>query len=345
MGLVSLIKQAVTKHSSPYTPEGLHHFYKSWDGEKARIHLRVSPDGCSTLIVNANQIYHLNPTASLMAFGYLNEQPERATIQRLVRSFDVPQQTIVNDYAKFCRDLDALIRPGGACPVCDLELEINAPFSNRPLAPYRMDLALTYRCNNDCSHCYNVSTRDDPELDTQQWMKILDKLWEAGIPHIVFTGGEPTLREDLPDLIAYAESKGMITGVNTNGRRLSDPDFVQRLVGAGLDHIQITLESHDAGIHDRMVMRKGAWKQTVAGIRNVLRTPLYVMTNTTMLADNARTLAETLDFLAELGVPTVGLNALIYSGRGSTVGTGLKNPNSQIYFLLLGPRQMRLIKG
>ena len=66
---------------------------------------------------------------------------------------------------------------------------------------------------------------------------------------------------------------------------------------AGLDHVQITLESHDAAIHDQMVRSHGAWQQTVRGLRNVLETPLYVMTNTTMLHDNAPSLGQTLDFL------------------------------------------------
>jgi len=108
-------------------------------------------------------------------------------------------------------------------------------------------------------------------------------------------------------------------------------------VKAGLDHVQITLESHDPQVHDSMVHASGAWKQTVAGIRNVLETPLYVMTNTTMLASNRSTLAQTLDFLAEIGVPTVGLNALIYSGRGLTVNSGL--PESDLHDLLSQARQ------
>ena len=66
-------------------------------------------------------------------------------------------------------------------------------------------------------------------------------------------------------MIAYAESLGVITGLNTNGRKLADPAFVQSLVDAGLDHVQITLESHDPAIHDLMVASKGAWEETVAG--------------------------------------------------------------------------------
>ncbi|MCE5206742.1 MAG: radical SAM protein [Chloroflexi bacterium] len=213
------------------------------------------------------------------------------------------------------------------------------PFSKTDLtAPYRMDLALTYRCNNDCHHCYNPLHRQRNELDTAGWKAVIDELWKAGIPHIIFTGGEPTLRSDLPELIAHAEHNGQITGINTNGRRLQDPQYVQQLVDAGLDHIQITLESHDAQIHDAMVNHPGAWQETTAGIRNALATRLYVMTNTTLLTNNYSLLRETLQFLADLGVKRVGLNALIYSGQGETVGTGLREEN--LPDLLVCARQM-----
>jgi len=187
-----------------------------------------------------------------------------------------------------------------------------------------MDLAITYRCQNNCAHCYNARPRQYPELTTHQWFDVLDKLWEIGIPHIVFTGGEPTLREDLPELIAHAEKNGQISGINTNGRKLKDPAYLAELVDAGLDHVQITLESHRADIHDGMVRLPGAWEETSAGIKNAVASRLYVMTNTTLLQANSPYLSDTLIFLGELGVPTIGLNALIYSGKGETVGTGLR---------------------
>jgi radical SAM protein with 4Fe4S-binding SPASM domain len=109
----------------------------------------------------------------------------------------------------------------------------------------------------------------------------------------------------------------------SNGRRLSDARFVQRLAEAGLDHVQITLESCREDVHDRMVVARGAWRQTVAGIRNSLESGLFVMTNTTLLADNAEHIGETVEFVARLGVPTVGCNALIHAGRGAQVGSGL----------------------
>ncbi len=304
-------------------PAGLYHYTRHWKDERSRVHLRLDQDGSGLLLVNASRVMHLNPTAAFMAYLCLQEVPKEQAIQTIRSAYHVSQAQAARDYDTLVFQVNELVRPDGACPVCDLELETTPPFSARPSAPYRMDLAITYRCNNDCAHCYNDRPRTFPEASTSDWKLILDKVWEIGIPHVVFTGGEPTLRNDLPELVAHAEHNGMVAGLNTNARRLRDPRFLDSLVQAGLDHVQITLESHDEAVHDHMVKSKGAWKQTVAGLKNALETPLYVMTNTTMLAANSPSLAQTLEFLAELGVPTIGLNALIYSGRGSSVGTGL----------------------
>jgi len=302
---------------------GLYHYKREGDGFKSRVHLRIDPDGHGTLIINANQVTHLNLSAALMAYLVLEGTNESEAIRSIKNAFKVSQDQALSDFIHFNETLEDLIHPN-FCPVCSIEdLEISAPFSSRPSAPYRMDLALTYRCNNDCAHCYNGRSRNFPELSTEKWKGILDHLWDLGIPHIVFTGGEPTLRDDLPELVAHAEKNGQITGLNTNARRLSDKTFLSSLLKSGLDHVQITVESHNHEVHDKMVSRKGAWQQTITGLRNVLDSPLYAMTNTTMLRSNCSDLGATLDFLAEEGVPTIGLNALIYSGKGLNVGTGL----------------------
>jgi radical SAM protein with 4Fe4S-binding SPASM domain len=311
---------------------GLYHFTRSEPGEKSRIHLRIEADQNSILLINANRIVHLNPTATLMAYLVLQQTDVNQVIKTVTRVYQVSKSDVNNDYAQFVRQFHELIRPDGACPIHDMNLEVIAPFSKCPSAPYRMDLALTYRCNNDCAHCYNARPRDYPELATDEWKYIINKLWGLGIPHIIFTGGEPTLRNDLPELIAYAERNGQITGINTNGRRLSDKSYVDELVAAGLDHVQITLESHDPAVHNQMVNSSSAWGQTVHGLRNVLESSLYVMTHTTMLRNNAPYIKETLYFLADEGVPTVGLNALIYSGRGLNVDSGL--PEKELFPLL-----------
>ncbi len=302
---------------------GIYHFTRREQGETSKIHLRIDADQHAILMVNANRILHLNPVAAFMAYLLLNDIPENQALKALSRNYQVLKTQLYNDYAQFAVNFGELIRPNGACPIHDLALETIPPFSVHPSAPYRMDLAITYRCNNDCSHCYNARPRSFPELSTIDWMAIIDKLWEQGIPHVVFTGGEPTLRTDLPELVAHAEQNGQITGINTNGRRLGDKRYIQELVHAGLDHVQITLESHDPIIHNAMVNADRAWQQTVTGLQNALESQLYVMTNTTMLRQNSPELLQTLKFLAQIGVPTVGLNALIYAGRGLEIDSGI----------------------
>ncbi|MBI9051818.1 MAG: radical SAM protein [Anaerolineaceae bacterium] len=301
---------------------GLYHFIHSVDGYDHHAHLRIEKNGNAVLFVDANSIIYLNATAAFIAYWHLNHKSKDEILKGLDSIF-VDQQEMESDYQQTVQRINALIHPEDQCPVCDLDLDLALPFSNDPIAPYRMDLAITYRCNNQCAHCYNARSRTFPELPTDQWKLILDRIWNIGIPHVVFTGGEPTLRKDLPELIAYAQSIGLITGLNTNGRKFQNTDFVSQLVDAGLDHVQITFESHDAAIHDEMVCSQGAWQETIAGIRNAVESSLFLMTNTTMLNNNSGTLQETLHMLGELNVPTVGLNALIYSGSGLDVQSGI----------------------
>lgn len=326
---------------------GLYRFLHSGPDETSKIHLRIDKDQSAVLLVNASRILHLNPVAGFMAFLALHYVPDDRACKAISRVYEINKHQLHNDYAQFTNQLAELIKPDGPCPIHDLGLDTIPPFSVRPSAPYRMDLALTYRCNNDCLHCYNARPRNFPEISTQQWKDILDRLWDQGIPHVVFTGGEPTLRADLPDLIAHAEQNGQITGLNTNGRRLSDRQYLQELVQAGLDHVQITLESHDPHIHNLMVKAAHAWEQTVAGIGNALESSLYVMTNTTMLRQNSSGLEQTLEFLSTLGVPTVGLNALIYAGKGLDIDAGIPEadllPLLEIARRVTGAHQQRLI--
>jgi radical SAM protein with 4Fe4S-binding SPASM domain len=319
-----VIPKILVRKDAMRPPEpGLRSYEITWDGGRAQVHLRTEPDGDAVLLVNADRVVRLNATAALMAWLILEKTDQAKAIQWLRRRFRVDPAQLASDYAQLDDQIQGLMHPDEVCLIHDLDLEVVPPFDRPPSAPYRMDLAVTYRCNNDCPHCYNARARTFPEIATEGWYAIIDKLWDVGVPHICFTGGEATLRDDLPELIRRSKELGQITGLLTNGRRLSDRAYTERLVEAGLDHIQFTLESRSAEVHDRMVARHGAWKQTVAGIRNALDAGLFVMTNTTLLAENSADIGGTIDFLAELGVPTAGFNALIYSGHGASVGTGL----------------------
>jgi len=326
MSLLDRLRETLAGPQS--LPPGLHAYERRDEsGGRVRLHLRVEPDGRGLLLINAAYVLHLNQTAVEYARLVLEEVPEEAAVRRICRRYRVDADTAQADFRHMSAQLDHLMHTEeGTCPIIGLDLERVDPFSMALAAPYRMDLALTYRCNNACPHCYVARATDYPEMDTAAWKAVLDRVWEVSIPHVCFTGGEATLRVDLVELVGYAEGLGLVTGLLTNGRRLSDPAYVHALVAAGLDHVQITLESHDEAVHDGMVAAPGAWRQTVQGVRNAVAAGLYTTTNTTLTHDNVKVagVADMVAFIASLGVPTFACNSLIYAGRGTTVGTGFR---------------------
>jgi radical SAM protein with 4Fe4S-binding SPASM domain len=316
----------------PYQPlePGIYHYQTPPDAQQQfRLHLRVEKDGLGVLLINATRVLHLNQTATEHAALILREKTAEEAALEIARRYNVSRETARADFEQLQQALWSLAQAGEEiCPVTYLDVNRIEPQSAELSAPYRMDLALTYRCQNDCPHCYVERSKDFPEMTTAQWKAVIDRCWELGIPHLTFTGGEATLRPDLVELVQYAEDVGLVTGLQTNGRLLRDRAFLDELLVAGLDHIQITLESYDAAIHDRMVGVEGAWQETVEGIKTVVDADVYMMTNTTMTTENVGGIEETIAFAASLGVPTFGCNSLIYSGSAVAVGSGI--PESEL---------------
>ncbi len=194
-----------------------------------------------------------------------------------------------------------------------------APFMQ---APHRMDLMVSamttengsWHCNQKCVHCYAAgqTLSGERELSTADWKKILDICRTSGIPQVTFTGGEPTMREDLPELIEYA--RWFISRLNTNGIRLT-PEYCEKLRRAELDSVQITFYSEDPAIHNRLV-GASRYEDTLAGIRNALEAGLSVSINTPLCILN-RDYVKTLQLLHDLGVIYVTCSGLITTGSAA----------------------------
>ncbi|MBR6151861.1 MAG: radical SAM protein [Lachnospiraceae bacterium] len=188
-------------------------------------------------------------------------------------------------------------------------------------APHRMDLMVSamtregkWHCNQNCVHCYAAGQNQssEEELSTEQWKQILDKCRAVGIPQVTFTGGEPTMREDLFELIDYA--KWFITRLNTNGIKLTK-EYCEQLKKASLDSAQITFYSCDEEIHNQLV---GApkYQETVAGIENALAAGINLSINTPLCTLN-RDYVKTLEFLHEKGVLYVTCSGVITTGNAA----------------------------
>ena len=180
------------------------------------------------------------------------------------RIYHIPRTRALKDYTETIDKVELLITRDDICPISFFDVDKIDPFQTPVSAPYRMDLALTYRCNIDCSHCYNQRKESPGTGNRRLEDDHPNKIWDIGIPHVAFTGGEPTLREDLVELVTYAEDIGLITGLLTNGVRLADEAYVGRLKDAGLDYVQVTIESPEEAIHNRMV-KSDSFRQDRSG--------------------------------------------------------------------------------
>jgi radical SAM protein with 4Fe4S-binding SPASM domain len=282
------------------------------------LQLRIEQSGQGVMVINANNVLHLNHTATAFAYYFMQGLPQKEALTKIRRMYRVNADTAKADYEKLVYTISTLAQTQKIDPVTFLEIEKEEPFTYQYSAPLRMDLALTFRCQNDCVHCYAGGPHETTELTTVQWKSVIDKLSEIGVFILTFTGGEPTLREDLPELLLYAQNKGMVTGLISNGQILNDKAFVGVLENSGLDFVQITLESHKPQIHDLMTGKKGSWKETVKGIQNAVQSEIYVSTNTTLSKHNAADFLTTIDYIKGLGVDAFGCNSLIYSGKASS---------------------------
>ncbi len=195
-------------------------------------------------------------------------------------------------------------------------------------APHRMDLMVSamekegrWNCNQRCVHCYAAGQKGgiEEEISTEDWKKIIDKCREICIPQLTFTGGEPTMRKDLIELVDYA--KWFVTRLNTNGILLTK-EYCEELKRVSLDSMQITFYSYDEEKHNSLV---GApmYQKTVDGIKNAINAGISVSINTPLCTTN-RDYVKTLEFLHSLGVIYVTCSGLI------TTGNAEKEPSEKL---------------
>ena len=288
-------------------------------GGARRVHLRIHADGSGLLLVDVTDAIHLNCTATLLAKAALDGLPQVDAVKMLRRRFrDLHVERAGADADSIYALVLHLKTTDDNCPTCGLREVQSAPVFSTPVAaPYKADLALTYGCNNACRHCYNEASgkASDQPLTFSQWQSVLDKLAEIGVPHVIFTGGEPTLAPWLAELVETTEKLGLISGLNTNGRRLAEPAFAERLKSAGLDHVQITLESDRPEVHNAMTAAE-SFAETVSGVRRAISAGLHTITNTTLTRQNVDHAREIVDFVHDLGLKTFAMNGMIFSGRG-----------------------------
>jgi len=177
----------------------------------------------------------------------------------------------------------------------------------------------TNACNMYCDHCYrDAGSKAAEELTTAEAKTMLEQIARAGFKIMIFSGGEPLLRPDLLELVAYANKLSLKPVFGTNGTLLTSKT-VSELKEAGARGMGISLDSLDSEKHDSLRRKPGAWQGAVQGMRNCRQMGLPFQLHTTVMEWNSSELEELTDFAVQEGAQAHHIFFLVPTGRAVSI--------------------------
>lgn len=265
------------------------------------------------LIKIPNEAYKLNPEGLKILKTMLSGR----SIYCIIDKFPDRNKAAEDIHYFFC-DLMALLK--GCYNEHDNRLAIEKipftlPFNTLPVLS---EIAVTYRCNLACKFCYAScgcrKSKALKEMSTKQIKQTLSIIKnDAKVPSVSFTGGEPVLREDLPELIKFAKSEKMWTNLITNGTLITEK-LASELKEAGLDSSQVSIEAGNRGLHNSIVQNPEAFNKTIQGVTSLIKAGVRVHTNTTISGLNKNNLMDILKLVKDLGLNKFSMNMLMPEG-------------------------------
>ena len=289
----------------------------------------------SIVILNGKDILPINLSWTILLAIFIKEvnkfKGNEITKEQLEKIVEDTTEQISKIYPKidnkiFKGDLDRILSvfidiSEGKEPTEQIGQLSIGQYADKMQAPHRMDLMVSsmakegkWNCNQKCLHCYAAGQENagKDELSTQEWKDVIDKCRKVCIPQLTFTGGEPTIRKDLVELIDY--SKWFITRLNTNGVLLTE-ELCKKLYDANLDSVQVTFYSSSSEEHNKLVGANN-FEKTVQGIKNAINAQIPISINTPLCSIN-KNYVETLKYLHELGIKYVSCSGLIITGNAT----------------------------
>lgn len=191
------------------------------------------------------------------------------------------------------------------------DLRYQKPDSFGPIVVYNC----TARCNLRCLHCYSYSEAEcaGTELSTDQAKKMLSQLTGVNCPVILFSGGEPLLREDLFELLAEAKQLELRTVISSNGT-LIDSAAAGQLANVGVSYVGVSIDGKEA-FHDKFRQVSGSFKAAIKGIENCQKAGIKTGLRFTIIKANAEQIPAVFDIAASNDVKRICFYHLIRSGR------------------------------
>ncbi|MFH1510414.1 MAG: radical SAM protein [Candidatus Woesearchaeota archaeon] len=186
----------------------------------------------------------------------------------------------------------------------------------------RADVKIGFVCNNNCRFCVQAHKKQFGNRPLSDIKKDLE-LARNNCEEVVFTGGEPTIRSDILDLVRFAKSLGYTQiQIQSNGRRFAYPGFCRQIIASGATEFAPALHGHSPKLHDFLTGSTGSFDQTVAGIKNLKSLGQRVITNTVIVKPNYRYAENIAELLVSLRVDQYQL-AFVHP-----IGHAMKNYDS-----------------
>lgn len=293
--------------------------------DRVRPHFEVREED-ALLIVLPNRAVKLNPTA----VAILGQLKRGASIDEVLAPLGETTDRRA-DVWYFLRDFHSLLSGClGEGRGRKAVRRVPHPRSFNKL-PVLSEVALTYRCNLRCAFCYascgcrmpaggHRADSSSGEMTTRDVIRVLEIIRrDARVPSVSFTGGEPTLRPDLEELVAAAVARGLRVNLITNAALLAGADRAHRLRAAGLHSAQVSLEGPGPQVHERLTGVPGSFDRTLDGLKALRQAGVHVHTNTTLNSANEESIEAIIRLIADLGLERLSMNLIIPAGSASVL--------------------------
>lgn len=181
--------------------------------------------------------------------------------------------------------------------------------------PMGMLAELSHRCPQRCVYCSNPLelTRKSEELATDDWKRVLEQAAALGVIHVHLSGGEPTVRRDLEELVTHCVELGLYTNLITSGVLL-DEERLRGLADRGLDHIQLSFQGAEQGLADDIAGLDGAQAKKVQCAKWAREAGLRLTINAVVHRQNLHELEDILAMAKELGADRLEVAHAQYQG-------------------------------
>ncbi len=184
---------------------------------------------------------------------------------------------------------------------------------------------VTRKCNLSCAHCYinavgpekAESEEDMGDLTTREAMNMIDDLVAIKSPMLVFSGGEPLLREDIFELNVYAMKLRLRTILSTNSTLITK-EVAKKIKEAGFAYVGVSLDGTEE-IHDSFRGAKGAFEKSLQGLRNLIEAGVRTGVRFAITNQNYNELSKVLEITRREKIPRFSLFQLVYGGRGKEI--------------------------